>query len=319
MPRFTIIADFVDRLWRTDRVLTATGLAMLTVLGLTVAGLWLDPRLITGAPAWLKPAKFALSTAIYLFTLAWLFRWLPDWTRTRRIVGRGTAAIFAGEVAIIAFQAWRGETSHFNISTPFNAVLFGVMGTAIFIQTGGALAVAVALWKQRFTDVAFGWALRLGLAISIAGSATGGLMTRPTADQIDAVRAGHVMTIAGAHTVGAADGGPGLPGTGWSRTHGDLRVPHFVGLHALQALPLLVLFMRRRLAREQLLQATFAAAGLYAGLFAILLAQALRGESLVQPGTVTGGLALLWTVAFVLTLFVLRARQPRPYRASVSI
>ena len=31
----------------------------------SVAGIWLDPRAIAKAPAWLKPSKFAVSTAIY--------------------------------------------------------------------------------------------------------------------------------------------------------------------------------------------------------------------------------------------------------------
>ena len=112
------------RLWRTDPVLVGTGLflAALTVpFGL---GLLLDPRIITGAPAWLKPLKFAVSTAIYAFTLAWVFTFLPDWPRTRRIVGIGTAAAFILEVAMIAGQAARGTTSHFNVGTVFDAVIF---------------------------------------------------------------------------------------------------------------------------------------------------------------------------------------------------
>ena len=114
------------------------------------------------------------------------------------------------------------------------------------MQTASSVAVTVALWRQPFADRAFGWALRLGMVIAILGASTGGLMTRPTAAQLADARAGHRMTVFGAHTVGAADGGPGLPGTGWNLRHGDLRVPHFVGLHAMQMLPLIALLLVRR-------------------------------------------------------------------------
>src|SRR5687768_4364823 len=189
---------------------------MLGLLAATGVALLIDPREILGAPAWMKPAKFAASIAIYALTLAWVFTYLPEWKRTRRVVSRVTVVTLVIEIVIIDVQAWRGTTSHFNIGTPADAVLFTIMGLAIAVQTLTATAVAVALWKQRFTDRALGWALRLGMTMTLVGAMSGGLMTQPTREQVDNARAGHRMIVSGAHTVGAADGGPGLPGTGWS-------------------------------------------------------------------------------------------------------
>src|SRR4029079_19112286 len=153
------LRNAVVQLWAGSPVLTAAGLLMTGVLAASLIGLVVDPRVITGAPAWLKPAKVAVSTAIYMLTLAWIFRQLPDSPRTRRIVGWMTAVILVLEVAIIDTQAWRGTTSHFNIGTTLDAVLFTIMGSAIVIQTLSSVAVAVALWRQRFDDRALGWAL----------------------------------------------------------------------------------------------------------------------------------------------------------------
>src|SRR5712691_6445345 len=128
---FTGLKARVVRLWQTDRPLTAAGLLMLAALVPVGFGLWLDPRIITGAPAWLKPAKFSISLAIYCLTLAWVFSYLSSWPKTRRIVGRTTAIVVVLELAIISLQAWRGTTSHFNASTPLNYTLFIVMGLGI--------------------------------------------------------------------------------------------------------------------------------------------------------------------------------------------
>ena len=95
-----------------------------------------------------------MSTAIYTLTLAWIFTYLPEWIRTRRIVGRGSAAILIFEVGAIYLQAWRGTTSHFNVATTVDAALFATMGLAIVIQTVGAAVIAVALWRQPFADAA---------------------------------------------------------------------------------------------------------------------------------------------------------------------
>ena len=289
------LAPAIAHLWRTSPLLTASGLLMLPVLAAAVAGLWLDPRTITGAPAWLKPAKFAASIAIYSLTLAWVFTHIPAWVRTRRITGTVTAVVLLLEMAVIGGQAWRGTSSHFNVATPLDAALFTFMGIGIVVQTLVSVAVAAALWRQTFADRALGWALRLGLSLSIAGAAAGGLMTRPTDAQLAAARVSG-MTVAGAHTVGAPDGGPGVPGTGWSTEHGDLRVPHFVGLHALQAFILVALALPRRWSVTRRTRVTVVMSASYAGLFAILLVQALRGESLVSPGAATAIALAAWAV-----------------------
>jgi hypothetical protein len=305
---------FVDRpwhalrgLWRASAPLTAVGVLMLVAFAVTVVGLWVDPRTIVGAPAWLKPAKFAISIAIFTLTMAWMLTQVEGWRRVARVAGGTAALVFVLEFVIISTQAWRGTTSHFNVATPIDASLFGVMGTAILLQTLTTVAVAVAMWRTRFTDRALGWALRLGLVVSILGASTGGLMTRPTAAQLEAAAIAR-PTVIGAHTVGAPDGGPGLPGTNWSTEHGDIRVAHFVGLHAMQALPLFALWLRRRRDADVVrVRAVWAAAGSYTAMFLILLAQALRGQSLVQPDALTIAMLVAWA-AGSLAAFAAAAR-----------
>jgi hypothetical protein len=286
-----------QRLWRTSPELIVTAALMVPVLAGAIVGLAVDPRLITGAPAWLKPAKFAVSIALYTVTLAWIFTLLPEWTRMRRAIGWITAATMVLEMAIIGTQAWRGTTSHFNVGTPLDTVLFFVMGGAIVVQTFSTIAVAIALWRHWFEDLSWGRALRFGMGITIVGALTGGLMTRPTTAQLEGAHAGERMTISGAHTVGSADGGPGLIGTGWSTQHGDLRVPHFIGLHAVQALPLLVLLLTRAgVDRAQRARLMLVAAPGYAALYVILLIQALRGVPLVAPDAATVAQLGAWAV-----------------------
>jgi hypothetical protein len=296
----------VDELWRTDKPLTAVGVLMSAVLIASLAGMLVDHRVVTGAPVWLKPSKFAASTAIYALTLAWVFRYLADWRRVRAVVGWTTAIIFVLEVAIIDAQAWRGTTSHFNVSTPLNAVLFATMGIGIAVQTLASILVAAALWRQTFVDPVTGWALRAGMTITVIGAMTGGLMTQPTEAQLAQARATRHLTVSGAHTVGAPDGGPGIPGTGWSREHGDLRVPHFVGLHAIQALALAAVFVRRSSRSSVALMKAVSAS--YVALFAVLLWQALRGEPVLGPGAATGVALAAWAAASASALWVAYVR-----------
>jgi hypothetical protein len=276
-------------MWKESKALVGTAAIMFVNLLVALVGLAIDPRMITGAPAWLKPAKFALSTAIFAVSIAWLFRYLTDFAKAKRWIGPALAVILCLEVGIIDMQAARGTTSHFNIGTPENAILFSIMGVAIGILWILSIWITMLLFRQTFKDRAWGWALRLGMSISVLGMAAGGLMTMPTAEQRAAMARDERVTVVGGHTVGAPDGGAGVPGVDWSKEHGDLRIPHFMGMHALQIIPLIVWWRRR-----SSLRFVFAIAGSYFLLYLILAWQALRGESIAAPTGLTLAVLGVW-------------------------
>jgi hypothetical protein len=117
--------------------------------------------------------------------------------------------------------------------------------------------------------------------------------------------------------VGVEDGGPGLPVTGWSTTGGDLRVPHFVGLHGLQPLPLfgylLALAAPSWLRRGHRVALVWTAGLSYLGLVGVLTWQALRGQPVIAPEARTLGVlcAVLLTAGISASVVVLRARSGR--------
>ncbi|MEV4059635.1 hypothetical protein [Nonomuraea dietziae] len=273
--------------WHRPLMLVAAVTAPFVVLSL--AGLVFDDRVLVGAPIWLKPLKFAVSIVIYAVTLAWLMTYLPR-TRLARWTATAIAILLAIEYVIIVGQVLRGRQSHFNVATPLDAVLWGAMAVSITLLWIGNLVLAFFVMRRRIGDAAVTWALRAGTVISLAGMAIAFLMARPTPEQRTSMSDGTFAGIAGRHSVGVADGGPIMPVTGWSTTGGDLRIPHFVGIHALQALPLLALALALLAAWIPVLRAESARARLvlvasagYAGLTGLTLWQALRGQPLLHP------------------------------------
>ncbi|MBG6057948.1 hypothetical protein RCH16_001146 [Cryobacterium sp. MP_M5] len=272
--------------WHRPLLWLALAMAAVTLVG--VVGLLVDPRTLTGAPLWAKPLKFAVSILIYSLTLSWLLGLLRRGRRLAWWAGTITAVFLTVEMIVIVGAAAAGVTSHFNVTTPFHAALWSVMAVSIVIVWAIALLVAVLLFRADLGDPARSLAIRAGALVAVAGMGLAFLMTGPTAAQRDSFQG-----IAGAHTVGVPDGGPGLPLLGWSTVAGDLRIPHFVGMHALQAIPLAALLLELLARRIPALaeprtrfRLIWVVIGLYLGVLALLTGQALAGQSIVRPDVV---------------------------------
>jgi hypothetical protein len=283
--------DLWRRVLHTDHFLTWSMLASLVLFAATIVLSIFDSRLITGAPAWIKPMKFAISITLYTGTLAWLLSYVEGHSRLVRWIGGLTALGFLVEIFGIFVQAARGVRSHFNVGTAFDATIFSLMGLFVIVIWLMNMGTAVLLMRQKLDNRPFAWGLRLGLVVTAVGAMLGFLMTQPTPDQMSSLQAGEVVTLVGAHSVGVADGGAGLPFVGWSTEGGDIRPAHFVGLHALQLIPLLGMFVNRRY-RTRLSDgrrtAIVAIGGVgYLGFVLLLLWQALRAQPLIAPDSLT--------------------------------
>ncbi|MGL4609788.1 MAG: hypothetical protein ACRCYY_08905 [Trueperaceae bacterium] len=288
------------------------------VMGLFfISGIFLDSRYITGSPAWLKLSKFAVSVVIYTFTMLWFLSFVDTSKRWRKrlvnILGWILVTTFAAEWFGMITQVIRGTTSHFNVSSPLNAALWSLMAVAIMILFITNIVIAVLLLRQRFESPVFAWGLRLGLLITIVGLGEGYLMTDPTAQQLAGWKNGEPITIVGAHSVGVEDGGPGLPGLNWSTVGGDLRIGHFVGMHALQVLPFVAWFISRRkkLSTRQQVQLVWTAGLGYLGITALVTWQALRAEPIIAPSqlTITAFLMLVAFIALATTAILLGRKR----------
>jgi hypothetical protein len=184
------------------------------------------------------------------------------------------------------------------------------MGSTIVLVWFLTLLTAILLIRQRLPNPAFAWALRLGVLVSLVGMTIAFFMTQPTPAQEAQAAAGGGMPIAGGHSVGVPDGGSGLPIVGWSTVGGDLRAAHFVGLHALQVLPLLGwLLSRTNLDARRQVALVWTAGVAYLGLVLLLTWQALRGQSIIAPdGLTLGAFAALVAVAGAASLAVVATR-----------
>jgi len=244
-------------------------LTAMSVAFLVIATLWglVDPRLINGDPVWIKPAKFALSFVVHFGTLALITAALAPHMRTGllfRISAAALTAAFLGEMAYLFVQAAQAEASHFNLSTPFHAMMYQLMGLGAVILIGAPLAIGWIAYRSAH----LGAGLRLGIWL---GALTSFVLTLVVAGYMSSGQGHLVGTVGETHAT--------LPVFGWSGEVGDLRPAHFLSLHALQALPLAGLWLDRTGRTPRAIW--WVAAG-WTGLTLAVFAQAVMGLPLIR-------------------------------------
>jgi hypothetical protein len=256
-----------DELHRRQPLLARFGIGLLALTAIALLLQLADQRtLANGVNVWVKPAKFAFSTALFTLTAAWFYGYVREdrrGSRTLRLTAKLLAVSAALELAYIASQAAQAGESHFNLSSPFTAAMYGMMGLFALLLTATTLPLAWEIARRPAPGLQpeFRSAVVIGLALTfVLGTAMGGYMSAQPG-----------------HSVGATGGA--VPVFGWNRSGGDLRIAHFLGIHAEQAIPLLGAVLAAVAPRFRLwglVAGTFA----YCALTLAIFAQAVAGRPL---------------------------------------
>lgn len=196
----------------------------------SILGNLIDDRTLMGINVWIKPLKFSISTAIYILSVGFLITLYPFSKRKKNLINNIVSWTLLIETGLIIYQGSRGVQSHYNLSTPFDALIFAAMGMLIAINVLiMVLFIFDTIRLKLKTPKLFQWTILLGWVIVFFGSWVGGQMISEMS-----------------HNIGVEDGGPGLPLVNWSTIAGDLRVAHFFGLHALQIIPIFALLISNK-------------------------------------------------------------------------
>jgi hypothetical protein len=219
-------ARLARALYARQPQLAEFGGLLLAIMVPALVANYLDPRTLNGVGVWVKPLKFMASVSLYTLTTAWLIGDLPRERRDSPVVRAIVAVVIAAgtfEVGYITLQGALGQASHFNNDSTFHVVMYALMGLGALALNATALPLA---WQFARHGDALPPAYRLATVIGLVLTFVAG------------AGAGIAISQHEGSTFGALAGGAVLPVVGWSATGGDLRIPHFLGVHAQQVLPL---------------------------------------------------------------------------------
>jgi hypothetical protein len=215
---------------------------------------------VSGTNAWYKPLKFALSIGIFSWTIAWFMSYLPQ-DKSIQIMSWLIVLMLGFEILYIGIQAGRGQLSHYNLSTPIYGGLYVLMAFAATVVSFITLVLAIRFFQVPLPELPdyYIWSIRAGLILFFIFSLEG-----------------FVMGANLSHTIGASSSGKVIPFLNWSREYGDPRVAHFVGMHALQVLPIASCYILKDI------RLTFGLVILYTLMAVYVLIQALYGQPFLK-------------------------------------
>ncbi len=223
------IKSFINQSRHASPLLWRFGLVMLIGLSICFVLSLIDIRQLAGVSVWEKPSKFFLSLLVQGLTLAWAISLIQKSVRGVKTASWLFVAAAFLEMTYMIWRASRGEASHFNATSTFAAMMYGVMGVGSLMLVSTSAFIGWRVWQQRGGSLmreAAGVGLILG---SVLATFAAGVLSAKTSHWI-----GGDLTDA-----------TGLGLFHWSTTGGDLRVAHFIGLHTTQAVPLAAISGKR--------------------------------------------------------------------------
>jgi len=252
----------------------------------------------SGAASFRKPIVFGLAIGLNAWSFAWIMTYLPKATKTCWfLLG---VYLLGGylEFIPITIQAWRGLASHFNYGDPLSGTLWDIMAIAV----GGLVitVIVMTIWSLFSLKAPsnYGWAIKIGLLILLAGQGFG-MWIIINADQVlggAAVELPAGVSFEDASTYGLA---------------GNMRLIHFLALHAIQFLPLLaILTQYTEWSEAKKRNVLLLAATGYIGLMIVVFDQIYNGLSLFDLNTLSAigifGAIALMVVSYLTTCIGMR-------------
>ena len=240
-----------------------------------------------------KPALFGISSGVTVWSIAWILTQFVPRRGDQRLANLLSGGLLL-EVSLITLQQWRGVSSHFNRSTPVDAVIESTMLGLILLVTTG---IAWLCWRTRWlrpmaTSQAI--AIRAGLWLLLVSCGLGLLIT----------------------ITGEMNLAKGRPPDLWGPA-GVLKYPHGAVLHAVQTLPLLAFLMHKFRVRfsSGMMRSAVAAHLLFLGhaLWQTFLGRARMDVDVTSAVLLAAsGVLLLFPVVAIVHGAVARASTPRP-------